>query len=82
MSDDWHIHQNQKRYDEQQGKKLLESARGYGPGKNDIFAWGFIIGGGVGSILERTLEGVLLWAFGGLAVALVLRVLASLLSRR
>ena len=82
MSDDWGVHQNQKRYDDQQAKKLLESQKGYGPGKNDLFVWGFIIGGVAGGLLERTLEKVLLWAFAGLAIAVVLRVLANVLPRK
>jgi hypothetical protein len=79
MSDDWHY--NQRRYDRQQADKLLESYKGYGPGKNDLFAWGFIIGGGLGMVLSHTLQGVLLWAFGGLAIAFVLRMLANFLFR-
>jgi hypothetical protein len=80
MSDDWHF--NQKRYDERQAEKTLEAARGFGPGKNDLFAWGFIIGGGLGLVLAHTLQDALLWAFGGLIISFVLRALANLVSRR
>lgn len=75
------MNENQRRYDNQQADKLLDGFRGYGPGRNDIFAWGFIIGGVLGSVLGRTMQDVLLWAFGGLAVSFVLRMLGNLLSR-
>jgi hypothetical protein len=80
MSDDWNI--NQKRYDDQKAEKLLEDAKGYGPGRNDLFAWGFIIGGGLGLVVMRTMGGALLMAFGGLAIAFALRALANLVSRK
>jgi hypothetical protein len=79
MNDDGNI--NQRRHDRRQLDQALDSARGYGPGKNDLFAWGFIVGRGLGLFLAHTLEGVLLWAFGGLAISFVLRLLANLLSR-
>jgi hypothetical protein len=79
MSDDWHY--NQRRHEDRQNEKLIESARGYGPGRNDLFAWGFIIGGVLGLVLAHSFQEVLIWAFGGLAVSFVLRLLANLISR-
>jgi hypothetical protein len=72
---------NYKREADKQMNRALDNYRGFGPGENDILVWGPAIGALIGGIRSHGLDGVLIWAAGGLGVAIVIRVLRGLASR-